>query len=51
MVKIVNVLLARVFSEIQAFPVAISLFDEGSGCADAWCEECSGIGLEVPERC
>ena len=51
MVKTVNVLFVRVFSEVQAFPAGICLLDVGNGDTDIGCKTFSGLGLEAPECC
>ena len=37
MVKIVNALIVRVFSEVQALPASICLFEAGNGGTGAEC--------------
>ena len=48
MVKTVNVLFVKVFSESQTVPPGTCLFDAGNGSTGAGCEVCSGLELEAP---
>ena len=39
------------FSEVQALPSVICLFEASNVGTGAWCEECAGMELETPKRC
>ena len=51
MLKTVNDLCVRAFSRVQTLPAGIWLYDVDNSGTSTACDDWSGLGLEVPERC